>query len=148
VSLDPVATPDTRRVPWIAQALLGAVWTACGVVIGMSPPLSETGRGASSPQFGWLLAAFGVYIVVSGFRRGAEPPADRAAGPRHGSGREPDRRTAILLPVCGLGAGLSGVAGLWWSVVSHNVTFGAFSVATVALGVAGAPAVIDSLRRR
>jgi hypothetical protein len=131
---------------WITQALLGAVWAACGVVIGLSPPLSETGRGSSSPFVGWVCAAFGAYVLISGFRRAADPPRDVTTRTRHGSGREPDRRTAWLLPVAWVGMGLAGVGGIWWGVAAHNVTIGAFGVLTASFVLAATPATLESVR--
>ncbi|WP_422745032.1 hypothetical protein ACN27E_23110 [Mycobacterium sp. WMMD1722] len=130
----------------MAQALLGAVWAVGGVVIGLGPPLSETGRGASSPHAGWAFAAFGVYLLINGFRRAAAP-ADRAA-PRHGSGREPDRRTAILVPLCTLLVGVAGVGGLWWGIAARDVTIGAFGVLAASFALAAAPVAGQSLRSR
>jgi len=133
---------------WIAQALFGVVWTVSGVAIGLGPPLSETGRGASSPAVGWMVAAFGVYQIVAGFRRSVDPPADRSRQPKHGSGRAPDRRTAIGLPVAFAGCALAGFGGIWWGIASGHRTIVWFGVVMASLVVAGYPMLFDLLRNR
>lgn len=133
---------------WIGQALLGVLWTVSGTAIGLGPPLSETGRGASSPAVGWMLAAFGAYQIVAGFRRSVDPPADRSRQPRHGSGRAPDLRTAILMPVVYTGCALAGFGGIWWGIASGHRTVTWFGVVMASLVAAAYPMLFDTVRRR
>jgi hypothetical protein len=133
-------------VSWIAQALLGAVWVVGGVAIGLGPPLSETGRGASSPGAGWMFAAFGVYLLVAGFRRSVDPPVDKKRRPRHATGRAPDRLTAIGQPLALAVSGLAGFGGIWWGIAGGNVTLVWFGVLMASFVVAGFPAFLDTLR--
>lgn len=130
----------------MAQALLGVVWAAGGVVVGMSPPLSETGRGASSPAWGWVCAAFGVYVLVSAFRRAADPPPERTSRPRHSSGREPDRRSAILWPLSVCVTVLLSVAGIWGGIASGTVAEVCLGLMAGGFAVAAIPAAVESLR--
>ncbi|WP_193044045.1 hypothetical protein [Mycolicibacterium baixiangningiae] len=133
---------------WIAQALFGVVWTVSGVAIGLGPPLSETGRGASSPAAGWVLVAFGVYQIVAGFRRSVDPPEDGSRRAKHGSGRAPDRRTAILMPVVSTGCALAGFGGIWWGIAAGHPTIMWFGVVMASLVAAGYPMLLETLRNR
>ncbi|BCI55031.1 hypothetical protein NIIDNTM18_43090 [Mycolicibacterium litorale] len=135
-------------MPWGAQAVFGVVWTVCGVAIGLGPPLSETGRGASSPAVGWALVAFGVYQIVAAFRRSADPPTGDGRPPRHASGRAPDRRTAIGMPLAAVGCGLAGAGGIWWGLASGRLTIMWFGVAMLSVVAAAYPALIDLVRSR
>lgn len=135
---------------WIAQALLGVVWAAGGVAIALGPPLSETGRGASSPGAGWVFAAAGVYLIVAGFRRAADgspgSPAAKNRRPRHATGRPPDRLTAIGQPLAIALCTAAGFGGIWWGLVAGNRTLVCFGVLMAAVVVAGFPAFADALR--
>lgn len=131
---------------WIAQTLLGAVWVVGGIAIGLGPPLSETGRGASSPGAGWMFAAFGVYLLVAGIRRSVDPPADKNHRPRHATGRAPNRLTAIGQPVAFVVSGLAGFGGIWWGIVGGNVTLAWFGALMASFSVAAFPAFVDVLR--
>ncbi|MGE2713934.1 hypothetical protein ACQI4L_07750 [Mycolicibacterium litorale] len=135
-------------MPWIVQALLGVVWTVSGVAIGLGPPLSETGRGASSPAMGWVLVAFGAYQIVAGFRRSVDPRADPKRRPRHASGRAPDRRTAIGMPVAAVGCASAGAGGVWWGIAADHPTIMWFGVAMLTLVLGTYPALIDLVRDR
>ncbi|BBZ58758.1 hypothetical protein [Mycolicibacterium monacense] len=133
---------------WVTQALFGAVWAVGGVVIGLSPPLSETGRGASTPVAGWFFAAFGVYLLISGFRRTADPPRDPTRRPRHASGREPDRRTAVVVPLSIVITALAGFGSIWWGFTSGNVALLWLGVLGASIIVFGAPIIVGMVRDR
>jgi MFS family permease len=125
---------------------LGVVWAAGGVVVGLSPPLSETGRGASSPVWGWVFAAYGVYLLVTACRRAADPPPARTARPRHASGREHDRRTAILWPLSVGASVLIAVAGIWGGIASGTVAQVCLGLMAGGFAAAAVPAAVESLR--
>ncbi|KUI29059.1 hypothetical protein AU195_19700 [Mycobacterium sp. IS-1496] len=133
---------------WIAQALFGVVWTVSGIAIGLGPPLSETGRGASSPAAGWLVAAFGVYQIVAGFRRSVNPPVDPGRRPTHRSGRAPDRWTSIGLPLSFAVCAFAGFGGIWWGIASGHRTIMWFGVVFAGLVLAAYPMFFDTVRGR
>jgi hypothetical protein len=132
-------------VSWIAQAALGVVWTVCGVVIGLSPPLSETGRGAASPFVGWLVVGLGIVLVVSGFRRAGDPPSGTA---KHSSGREADRRNEIRLPLAVVICAVIGAGCMWWGLASERAAIVCFGVISGSFGVVAAPHAVEALRGR
>lgn len=127
------------------QALLGVVWTVCGVVIGLSPPLSDHGKGAASPFAGWLVAAYGIYLIVSGFRRAADPPA---GNPRHGNGREADRRSEVLLPLLAGAIFVSGAAVIAWGFSSGRAALVCFGIWFASIAVMAAPHAVAALQSR
>ncbi|BBY19741.1 hypothetical protein [Mycolicibacterium litorale] len=133
---------------WIAQALFGVVWTVSGVAIGLGPPLSETGRGASSPLVGWALTAFGVYQIVLAFRRSVDPPGEPDRRPAHASGRAPDRRTAIGIPVAFALCAAAGAGGIWWGIAAGRPTVMWFGVAMFSMVIAAYPSFVDMVRHR
>ena len=130
---------------WIAQAAVGVVWTACGVVIGLSPPLSDSGKGAASPFAGWVIVAFGIFLIVNGFRRAADPPTGQ---PRHSSGREVDRRNEIRFPLLAAAVFAMGVGVIWWGVASGRVALMCLGIVCGSIGVMTAPHAVDALRGR
>ncbi|KUI26599.1 hypothetical protein [Mycobacterium sp. GA-2829] len=131
---------------WIAQTLMGVVWAIGGVGIGLGPPLSETGRGASSPAVGWLAAAAGVWMIVAGFRRAVGPPADRNRRAKHASGRAPDWRTKVGQPLSVVGCALAGFGGIWWGIASGHITIFWFGLLLASFVVAAFPAVVEVFR--
>jgi hypothetical protein len=133
-------------VSWITQTLLGVVWAIGGVAIGLGPPLSETGRGASSPAAGWMFAASGVWLIVAGCRRAVDPPVDKNRRARHGTGRAPDWLTKIGQPLAFVVCGIAGLGGIWWGFASGHVTLVWFGVLMASFVVAGLRTVREVFR--
>lgn len=130
---------------WKAQAVLGVVWTVCGVVIGLSPPLSDSGKGAASPFAGWLAVALGIFLIVNGFRRATDSSPGE---PRHSSGREADRSSEIRLPLLVgtmvlIGSGL-GV----WGFASGRAAVVCLGIICASFGVVLAPEAVRAIRAR
>lgn len=145
MSIRVVGTVDTENMSWIAQAVLGAIWAVCGVVIGVSPPLSETGRGRSSPVLGWLIVAVAVFLIVSAFRRAADPAGEHPAHlrARRAVANRPVK-TLLALAICLL----MGVGSVWWGMSGHvpaQVAIGAIALTTCGYA---APLTLDMLRDR
>ena len=78
-------------------ALVGLLWSVCGVVIGLSPPPSEGRRAALLPFAGWLIAFGGGYALVKAIRGTQGSLGGKA--PRHSNGREASRGNALRLLV-------------------------------------------------
>ena len=121
------------------------VWTVCGVVIGLSRPLSDSGRGAASPFVGWLIVAFGIYLIVSGFRRAADPPGGE---PRHSSGRWADPRDAMRFPLAFAMLFAVGAGFVWWGVASGRAVLVCLGIVCGSLCVFGVPEGVQALRSR
>ena len=112
------------------------LWTVCGVVIGLSPPLSDSGKGAASPFAGWLVVAFGIFLIINGYRRAADPsPAE----PRHSSGREVDRRNEIRFPLLAAALIAVGAGVVWWGIASGRAALVWVGIVCGSIGVMTAP---------
>ncbi|MDX1882180.1 hypothetical protein [Mycolicibacterium sp. 120270] len=130
---------------WKAQAALGVVWTVCGVVIGLSPPLSDSGRGAVSPFAGWLVVAFGIFLIVNGFRRAADPPSGK---PRHSTGREIDRGSEIRLPLLVAAFCVAGAGIVAWGFASDRAALVCVGIVCASVGAVLVPEAVQALRTR
>ncbi len=114
------------------------LWLVLGVVIGMSEPLSETGRGRSSPIIGWLVAVAAVGMVIALVREAKAPvppvrgPGRHARDPRAYSGRE-----AALLIGAILGSLLFGIWLIWHGRIEDSTAAVAFGVFALSLAVGG-----------
>src|SRR5262249_3456585 len=139
------ARPDNRRVSWIAQAVLGVVWTVCGVVIGLSPPLSDSGKGAASPFVGWLVVAYGIFLIINGFRRAADPPT---GAPGLARGGEAARRSELLFPLLAAAIFAMGAGVAVWGVVSGRAALACVGIVSASIGVMTAPHALAALRSR
>jgi hypothetical protein len=95
-----------------------------------------------------MVVAFGIWQIVAAFRRSVDPPVDRSRQPKHGTGRAPDRRTAILMPVAFTGCALAGFGGIWWGIASGHPTIMWFGVVMASVVVAGYPTLFEALRNR
>lgn len=137
---------DTGPVSWIAQTLMGVVWAVGGVGIGLGPPLSETGRGASSPAAGWLFAVVGAYLIIAGCRRAVDPSVDENRRSRHASGRAPDWLTKIGQPLSIVGCALAGFGGMWWGIAVGHITIFWFGALLASSVVAALPAILAVFR--
>ena len=49
-------------------AFTGPLWIVCGVVIGLSPPISDGRYARRMPLVGWAIAALGVLMLVKAIR--------------------------------------------------------------------------------
>jgi hypothetical protein len=126
-----------------AVVLAGVVWVVCGAVIGVSPPLSETGRGSGSPFVGWLVCGFGVFVVVSGVRN-----RSISGRPRHSRGREASRANELRLFGAAAITTVGGVGSVWWGIASGGAAHTAFGVIALSMVVLIAPHLLDAVRHR
>ncbi len=55
----------SRRVLF---GITGPLWIVCGVVIGLSPPVSDGRYARGMPLVGWAIAALGALILVKAIR--------------------------------------------------------------------------------
>lgn len=120
------------------------MWTVCGVVIGLSPPLSDSGKGAASPVAGWLAVALGIFLIVNGFRRAADPPPN---APRHSSGREADRGSEIRLPLLVGAMVLMGTGVAAWGLASGRAAVVCLGIICASFGAVLAPEAVRAMRR-
>lgn len=91
-------------------ALYGVLWSACGLVIRLSPPIADGWVPFGQQLVGWLVAVSGVFALLTSISR----TRSEVKSPRRRLDDGVSRRREIGLLAAAILAVLMGGGMLWW----------------------------------